>query len=68
MVYKYTDMAGDQLSILKANAGIHVMVGIEACSIPDDEIPNLVSALQNYMSRRAKVLAGNARPLPYGYH
>ena len=31
------------------------------CLLPDDEIPDLISALQNYMSRRAKELTRAAK-------
>lgn len=41
----------------RSDGGIHVMAGHgSAVHIPDDEIPALVSALQNYMSQRAKAI------------
>lgn len=44
--------------------GINVSTSPGGCWLPDDEIPNLISALQNYMSRKAKEIAkgaGNGR-------
>jgi len=67
-VYRYRDAAGDELQIHPVTlpdrttyAALKVQIGIELVYLPDDEIPSLVSALQNYMSRRAKEITRAAR-------
>lgn len=64
MAYRYRDAGGDELQIHPATfidretySGIKVQLGDEMAYLPDDEIPNLISALQDYMSRRAKQLS-----------
>lgn len=43
------------------NPGLIAFIGGAECLIPDDEIPDLVAALQNYMSRKANEIAKGAR-------
>jgi hypothetical protein len=68
-LYTYADLDGDVLTIdhgtyANGNAeveGVHFITlsggNVTSAVIPDDEIPGLVSALQNYMSKRAKEIA-----------
>lgn len=44
-----------------ASGGIRVWANPDGAYIPDDEIPVLVSALQNYMSQRAKAITAAAK-------
>lgn len=41
--------------------GISIGTGDPGCFLPDDEIPNLISALQAYMSRRAREVTREAK-------
>ena len=58
----------DALSVSTVRIGYGYGLGIGTlpggCLLPDDEIPALISALQNYMSKRAKAItkaAANGR-------
>jgi hypothetical protein len=61
MVYSYMDSRGRTVAFDAAIPGregkLHVRANPSGVHIPDDEIPNLVAALQNYMSRRAREVA-----------
>lgn len=51
---------------LKANpsvidGGLWMKTSDHGVILPDDEIPNLISALQNYMSQKAKRIAKAAK-------
>lgn len=45
----------------KDQPGVVLFIGGAEEVIPDDEIPDLVAALQNYMSRRANELSRGAK-------
>ena len=59
--YKNTYCGWTYIQTSVTNKGIRLVTSPAGCTIPDDEIPNLVSALQNYMSRRAKEITKGAR-------
>jgi hypothetical protein len=73
MLYEYADFDGDLLALKRGTygesghefGGIHVLTctrgDVTSCVLPDDEIPALISALQNYMSRRAKEITKAAK-------
>lgn len=64
-LYKYSDIDGDRLAVFPANIlgtyGVNIKTDREGCSLPDSEIPALISALQDYMSRRAKAITKAAK-------
>lgn len=55
-VYKYTDSNHDRLEVYPQAAGgtLFVTTTRLGCNLPDDEIPGLISALQAYMSGKAR--------------
>ena len=59
-IYSFTDDYGDSIEVVTGPAGSIGIGTLNPVILPDDEIPNLVAALQNYMSRRAKELAKGA--------
>lgn len=58
MVYSHMDDRGRTVSIGAVTpalgGGLHVTANPRGVDIPDDEIPRLISKLQNYMSQRAR--------------
>lgn len=59
-VYRYKDTVDDtilMISNMGNGHGIHIVTELPGVVLPDDEIPALISALQDYMSRRAKQLS-----------
>lgn len=61
-IYEYENL-GRAVSIYQPGAtgpGVRIITK-GSCSIPDDEIPNLISALQAYMSRRAREVTREAK-------
>jgi hypothetical protein len=61
MVYAHMDDRGRTVAFDAVNpqlgGGLHVRTNPSGSYITDDEIPNLVAALQNYMSRRAREMS-----------
>jgi hypothetical protein len=62
MVYRYQDRFHKRLDVYRAHTGgLQFATGRDPGAwLPDDEIPALVSALQNYMTNRAKEITGRA--------
>lgn len=63
-VYYYShNIEALSVSTVRLNGGYGLGIGTNpgGCLIPDDEIPGLVAALQNYMSRRAKEITRAAK-------
>lgn len=67
-VYKYSDepLMGSMrpsVSVESNNliGGVNFLTSNGGCWMPDDEIPGLISALQNYMSQRAKAITAAAK-------
>lgn len=69
-LFSHTDIDGDKLAVFTARIsgqdydlgmGLNIRTTFDGCSLPDAEIPNLVAALQNYMSRRAKEITNTAK-------
>lgn len=58
VIYSYMDDHGRAATFYLTPVGLRVLTNTAGAIVPDDEIPNLVAALQNYMSKRAKELAG----------
>ena len=62
MVYKYEERGMRIVEIYPTATMPGIAIAANGGGyVPDDEIPNLVSALQAYMSRRAKELAKGGR-------
>jgi hypothetical protein len=64
-LFKFTDVDGDKIAVFDASipgegAGVNIRTTFDGCSLPDDEIPHLISALQHYMSKRANEIAKGA--------
>jgi len=55
-MWDYKDLKGGWVGIRPGpvSGTVRIKAHITGCHIPDDEIPNLISALQDYMSRRAR--------------
>jgi hypothetical protein len=63
-IYSHMDHRGRAVTFRNLHpqaGGIRVWANPDGVHIPDDEIPNLVAALQNYMSRRAREVAKEAK-------
>jgi hypothetical protein len=66
-IYSHMDHKGRAVTFRNLDpqaGGVRVWANPDGVLIPDDEIPGLVAALQNYMSKRAKEItkaAANAR-------
>jgi hypothetical protein len=64
MIYARGDSEGNGPAVLMykptGRNGVFIRTGHQGITLPDDEIPNLISALQDYMSRRAREMAKGA--------
>jgi hypothetical protein len=79
MFYEYADFDGDLIALKRGTygkdgqevEGVHILTctrgDVTSCVVPDDEIPGLVSALQNYMSKRAKEITKAAKAEAEGW-
>lgn len=64
VIYSYMDDHGRAATFYHTPVGLRVLTNTAGAIVPDDEIPVMISALQNYMSKRAKAItkaAANAR-------
>jgi hypothetical protein len=64
ILYKQLDVDGEMIAVYTRSGrdpGITIQTSFDGCDIADEEIPGLVSALQNYMSRRAKEITKAAK-------
>ena len=66
ILYKQMDVDGETIAVygpitMNPGSGIGIHTSFDGCLIADDEIPGLVGALQNYMSKRAKQITRAAK-------
>lgn len=71
IVFDHSDDDGNRVALYRHSTprtddGVFVTTSKAGTVIPDDKIPDLVSALQNYMSRRAREKTEWAKNLASG--
>jgi len=69
-VYRYQSVKSGRhvrFAALAFQLGISIETGPTGATLPDEEIPNLISALQNYMSKRAAEITKAAKAEPEGW-
>lgn len=64
ILYKQHDVDGEMIAVYAPShrgPGINIRTSFDGCLINDEEVPRLVAALQNYMSRRANEISRTAK-------
>jgi hypothetical protein len=60
-LYRHNDVDGSGITVSEMPDGLKIRTSVDGYWPADDEIPAIVSALQNYMSRKATAITKAAR-------